>query len=398
MTHARSLGDQNMGSQNVGVQNVGSQNAGAPPQQQRSDSQKLESQKEGQRLLHLAQQGDPKAIARLINARLKSLQILAKVGWKDECLGVLLEADRVPQQRAMVRFVQQGIDHLNLKQMRALRIYGRQHNQATPAWREVIEYTVDLDADADADAGATTFSLMEWLSQGQSGQGQSRQGQSGQGQSRQGQSRQIESQAVDELMVPLAPEGLDPRSPILSPDQNPVEPNAAGHAAESKFLRFYFSAEETALLPLNAIKEVLKIPVAGILPVPHMPDCVLGLYNCRGEMLWIADLGQQLGFPSALAAAPLPTTLTVIVLQAEQAHATAARTLAVMVPQVSSIETHPPQPLQPPSSELFPAQLLPFMKGYLARSSSPVLDVSTLIQDARLQAHSISTSTPTAKG
>ncbi len=310
-----------------------------------------------QRLLNLAKQGDPKAIARMINARLKPLHITAKVGWKDECLGVLLEAEKIPPQQAMVRFIQQGIDNLDLGQMRALRIYGRQQNQATPAWREVIDYTIDYAVDAtvdyaiegngNPDTGITNFSLMEWLSQGK------------------GNQRMAMSAAMDRT--------------ARFPDAIPTE---------QKFLRFYFSPNETALLPLNTIKEILKIPVAGILPVPHMPDCILGLYNCRGEMLWIADLGQQLGFPLSWPDAPLPTAVTVIVLQEEQATTNSTRTLAVMVPQVSSIETHNPQQLQPPSAELFSAQLLPFMKGYLTRSSSPVLQVSALIQDPALRVHS----------
>jgi positive phototaxis protein PixI len=310
-----------------------------------------------QRLLNLAKQGDPKAIARMINARLKSLHITAKVGWKDECLGVLLEAEKTPPQQAMVRFIQQGIDNLDLGQMRALRIYGRQQNQATPEWREVIDYAVDHTVDdtldytvkggGATDTAITNFSLMEWLSQGKGKQ---------------------------QLARPAA---LD-----NSPRFNDAIPT------EQKFLRFCFSPGETALLPLNTIKEILKIPVSGILPVPHMPDCILGLYNCRGEMLWIADLGQQLGFPLSWPDAPLPTTVTVIVLQEEQATASATRTLAVMVPQVSSIETHNLQQLQPPTAALFSAQLLPFMKGYLTRSSSPVLQVSALIQDPALRVHS----------
>ena len=308
-----------------------------------------------QKLLQLAKQGDPKAIARMINARLKPLHITAKVGWKDDCLGVLLEAEKVPPQSAMVRFIHQGIDNLELGHMRALRIYGRQQNQATPAWREVIDYAIDYAVDYEverpvdylgtADPGTPNFSLMEWLSQGKSGQ-------------------------------PMAaPVNLDQTG-----HRDPAMPT------EQKFLRFYFSPAETALLPLNTIKEILKIPVAGILPVPHMPDCILGLYNCRGEMLWIADLGQQLGFP--LSEAPLPTTVTVIVLQEEGAIASTSRTLAVMVPHVSSIETHNPHQLQPPCADLFSVSLLPFMKGYLTRSSSPVLQVSALIQDPALRVHS----------
>jgi positive phototaxis protein PixI len=298
----------------------------------------------------------------MINARLKPFHITAQVGWKEDCLGVLLEGETVPPQRAMVRFIQQGVEHLQLSQIKSLRIYGRQHRHATPAWREVVEYAVVPDTDGQA------FSLIEWLSQGQG-------------------SIPIEKTHEMGFAEDLAEECLDLDAAVAAMGSPEAGVLVAESTAEQKFLRFYFNAEATALLPLTAIKEVLKVPVAGILPVPHMPDCIFGLYNCRGEMLWIADLGQQLGFPSSLGRGALPTTLTVIVLQKDAA---AVRTLAVMVPQVSSIETHSLKQLQPPDPELFAGHLLPFMQGYLARSSSPVLQASALIQDPALRIYGAS--------
>lgn len=155
-----------------------------------------------------------------------------------------------------------------------------------------------------------------------------------------------------------------------------------------RFLRFQFG-EDTALLPLASVKEVLKIAVEEILVVPDMPNCVLGVYNCRGEMLWLVDLHVQIGLFS-LARSPfnnqhlaLPTSkfLTAIAIQADR------KCLGIVVPQVIDIEVHSPQALQTPSTGLFPSRLLPFLQGYLTDTSSPVLDGKTLIQDSQLQMH-----------
>ena len=155
-----------------------------------------------------------------------------------------------------------------------------------------------------------------------------------------------------------------------------------------RFLRFQFGFEDTALLPLASVKEVLKISAEEILTVPDMPNCVLGVYNCRGEMLWLVDLDVQIGLFSLARSSfnqrlALSTSniLTAIAIQADD------KCLGIVVPQVIDIEVHSLQALQTPSAGLFPSKLLPFLQGYLSDSNSPVLDGKTLIQDSQLQTH-----------
>lgn len=47
-------------------------------------------------ILELAKQGDPKAIAALINRQLQPKGITAKVALKDNCLQTMLESAQVP--------------------------------------------------------------------------------------------------------------------------------------------------------------------------------------------------------------------------------------------------------------------------------------------------------------
>lgn len=305
-----------------------------------------------QEILASIEQGDTENIATSLNNYLAPLGIRAKVAWKNAYLGILLEAAHTPDRKQMVATIRQGFSGFPSELIKAIRLYGRQIGQIAPNWCEEIAITQSLPSDNHS------LSVADWLSQG-----------------------------VKAQTTPATTTALEQQSDL------------------AKFLRFYFSLEDTALLPLKNVKEVLNIPLMGILPVPHMPDCLIGIYNYRGEILWLVDLGAQLGFvpstefikgmisPNELAIKTttalgakqgvtltndLPT-LTVIILHDEDKY------IGIVVPKVVDIEMHDLQEMQYPSEDLFSANILPFLKGYLIRSSSPVLDINALIKDPQLQ-------------
>ncbi len=155
-----------------------------------------------------------------------------------------------------------------------------------------------------------------------------------------------------------------------------------------RFLRFYFSPQDTALLPLRHIQEVMQVPVQGIIPVPEMPESVLGICQGRGTVLWLVDLGRLLGFPQS----PLqgyaalegglvsqPSMLTTLTLQVE------GQQMGLVVPAVVDIEDHASQQIRPLESQLFPEHLRPFLDGYLTRSCSPVLSPRALLETLQCQ-------------
>ncbi len=165
---------------------------------------------------------------------------------------------------------------------------------------------------------------------------------------------------------------------------NPV----AAAVEEQRLLRFYLQGNESALLPISSIQEVLQVPKLGLLRVPGMPRSILGVSNCRGSILWMVDLALLLGLetaPTSSAAQPWQAlnraqqSLNIITIQA------AGESLGLVVPKVMDIETHATQQIQPPSADLFSSQLLPFLAGYLTRSCSPVFSASALIEHLQLQ-------------
>jgi positive phototaxis protein PixI len=148
-----------------------------------------------------------------------------------------------------------------------------------------------------------------------------------------------------------------------------------------RFLRLQLCPETSSLLEVKDIAAVISVLVTDILPVPHMPSCVLGLYNWRGEMLWLIDLGQQVGFPGLLSdSSSLSQCMAVIVEINGQA-------LGFCVSQVHDIESHDLQSLHMASSEMFSEKFLFFIKGYLTGDRTTVLNLSTLLQDSALNIH-----------
>ncbi|MGC9503086.1 hypothetical protein [Baaleninema sp.] len=89
-------------------------------------------------LLEQAKQGDPKAIAALMNRSTQPKGISVKATLKDRCLQVLLEGENAPSQKNSVGFVREGMLKLDIDSIDRVRVYGRQVGRETPVWQEEI--------------------------------------------------------------------------------------------------------------------------------------------------------------------------------------------------------------------------------------------------------------------
>jgi hypothetical protein len=96
-------------------------------------------------LRQLAKQGNPKAIAALINQSLKPKNITAKVGLKDDCLQVLLESAQIPKQQAMVSFMRNGLTKLEVESIKTVKVFGRQVGEESPAWSQSFEMVSEVE-------------------------------------------------------------------------------------------------------------------------------------------------------------------------------------------------------------------------------------------------------------
>ena len=94
-----------------------------------------------QEVLSAAKQGNPQAIAALMNHSLQPKGITAKAKLTDGCLQVMLEGATVPNQAEIVPYVTNGIKRLGITTVKSLAIYGQVTGDVLPTWREHVGLT-----------------------------------------------------------------------------------------------------------------------------------------------------------------------------------------------------------------------------------------------------------------
>ena len=139
-----------------------------------------------------------------------------------------------------------------------------------------------------------------------------------------------------------------------------------------RLLRFPLSQEESGLLPLEQITEIIRLNWVEILPVPEMPSCILGIGNWRGEMLWLVDLNELVGYTPLSKSGEMLASPVAIVIETNN------QPLGLVVKQVNDIELHDLQQLQPATAGTFPPKVMPFVLGSLPGVSDIVLDITAI--------------------
>lgn len=79
---------------------------------------------------------------------------------------------------------------------------------------------------------------------------------------------------------------------LASNSQLPVAPV---NRDRQQYLKFLLQPGLRALIEIEIVSELIDIPLDRVVPMPHLPPAVKGIYNWRGEILWIVDLAMLLG-------------------------------------------------------------------------------------------------------
>lgn len=268
----------------------------------------------------LAKQGDPDLIATFLNYKLQPQGFFARVSKKQKHLLVLIEGEESsPDEQSMLKLLKQIASKLDPAQVEKIRVSGRPKGEEIPSWLQVIQVKDNMKPEAQ---------LKGWL---------------------------------DSVKI----------TPSLFSDSD--EETETENKQGQRFLRFHLGLEDTALLSVNTVKEVLSVSGEAILAIPDTPASVLGIHNWRGEMLWLVDLNYLLGFSPLWEIENIATNINIIVLQVEN------QEIGIAVRQVETIEQHDWQKLQPPEG-LFPDHILSYVQGYLTHASSIILDAQSLVK------------------
>jgi positive phototaxis protein PixI len=135
-----------------------------------------------------------------------------------------------------------------------------------------------------------------------------------------------------------------------------------------QFLRCHIRPDTNILLPITQLAEILNIPVEQITPIPALPPWVMGVYNWRGEILWVVDLGNLLGLPACHQEGIYTASYSTVIIHSLDHQGGTSRlggqTLGLAVSQVQDIEWLNPDALQSPPPAAITVALAPFLRGY----------------------------------
>ncbi|NEQ39298.1 MAG: hypothetical protein F6K40_24815 [Okeania sp. SIO3I5] len=108
-------------------------------------NQELEQDKEiydenQQDIIELATQGNPKAVAIIINQSLQQQGIKVIAGRKNNYLHIVLESEQVPNQEIVTPVVQEKIASLKSEHLKNVKIHGRQLGSKSIIWTQTISF------------------------------------------------------------------------------------------------------------------------------------------------------------------------------------------------------------------------------------------------------------------
>lgn len=155
---------------------------------------------------------------------------------------------------------------------------------------------------------------------------------------------------------------------------------SGGYRAKSgdQFLHFGLFPDITALLEVQQIAEILTIQESQIVPIPHMPDWVMGVYNWRGEILWLADLGKLIGLPPIYQHGINRTHYSILVLHddlgkkrghRQLSQVSGRKLIGLAVAKVEGMEWCNPDHIQSPPGYAVTPELSPYLRGYLIKEN-----------------------------
>jgi purine-binding chemotaxis protein CheW len=171
---------------------------------------------------------------------------------------------------------------------------------------------------------------------------------------------------------------------VSSPNVTAAQSNSSAQNPELQsldgdlHLRFLLTSGLELALPAIGVREILSPPPDRITPIPNISPLMLGVINLRGQVIWVADLGQFLGDT-----VPLNTNrneIPVVAIESEDV------ILGLAVEQVLGTEWLAADQLRIPMD--IPDAMAPFLQGEWltdphTNHSLKLLDTFALLRSAR---------------
>jgi positive phototaxis protein PixI len=124
----------------------------------------------------------------------------------------------------------------------------------------------------------------------------------------------------------------------------------------SQLLSFYLNATLEAMLPTKQLREIVNLAPSQVVPIFGMLPAIMGIYNRRGEVLWLVDLACLLGL-EPLYSQNYHAVYRVIVFQQE------SYVVGFVVSQVGHLVLCSESQIQPLTISDLPSQLISCLQG-----------------------------------
>lgn len=136
-------------------------------------------------------------------------------------------------------------------------------------------------------------------------------------------------------------------------------------------LRFFLSSGSEFALGATGITEVMQQATDRITPIPNSSSLLLGTINLRGQVIWVADLGQLLGDSVPLS---LEAEIPVIAIAAQE------MILGLAIARLGEMEWLDTAQLQ--SATEISSRLAPYIQGEWLIDNAPLrlLDPQAIIR------------------
>ena len=140
-------------------------------------------------------------------------------------------------------------------------------------------------------------------------------------------------------------------------------------------LRLYLTSQRELAIPATGIREVVLQSPNLITPIPNASVLLLGAMNLRGQVIWVADLGQFLGEPGVLSTER--SEIPIITIEDQE------MMMGLAVEEILGMEWLKSEDLDIASN--LSDEMDPFIQGEWERESAPLLllDPSAILRSAR---------------
>ena len=149
-------------------------------------------------------------------------------------------------------------------------------------------------------------------------------------------------------------------------------------AEVQQFLQFTLPDDTLAMIRSSHLTEVLSLDLAQIVSIPDVNSALLGVYNWRGEVLWLLDAGAYLGAEPLYQDSLGLGKVTVIIIHSQ------GKTLGLCIKQVDEMVTCSVEGIQTPPRAELSAALQECLDGYWLNAHQDVtwvLNASQLIDN-----------------